>query len=199
MNPAVFMGLGPCAIAGVQYATCSTTSNNDQRRRLNLAYPQYGKYYGDVPRVAAEGNAGYNALLVSVQRRAARGVTLNANYTWSHCISDHPQPQQIIFGIYGTSGNIGWTNGDRRLDRGNCSQSSLDRRHLFNLSAVAATPGFTQPALKVLASNWRFSPILKILSGEAMTLTTSQDRALTGMNGQRVDQVLGNPYGDGTP
>src|SRR5437667_215581 len=139
MNPAVFMGLGACTIAGVQYATCSTTSNNDQRRRLNLAYPLYGKYYGDVPRIAAEGNATYNALLFSVQRRAARGVTLNANYTWSHCISDHPQPQQTAFG---TNGNVGWTNGDRRSDRGNCSQSSADRRHLFNLSAVAATPEF---------------------------------------------------------
>src|SRR5205814_4996039 len=39
MNPAVFMGLGACTIAGMQYATCSTISNNDQRRRLNLAYP----------------------------------------------------------------------------------------------------------------------------------------------------------------
>ena len=208
MNPAVFMGLGACTIAGVQYATCSTTSNNDQRRRLNLAYPLYGNYYGDVPRIAAEGNASYNALLVSVQRRAARGVTLNANYTWSHCISDHPQPQQTAFG---TNGNVGWTNGDRRSDRGNCSQSSADRRHLFNLSAVAATPGFANPALRVVASNWRFSPILKILAGEAMTIVTTLDRALTGMfipgvgsstgtvAGQRVNQVLGDPYGDGTP
>src|SRR5437867_5337415 len=208
MNPAVFMGLGACTIAGVQYATCSTTSNNDQRRRFNLAYPVYGKYYGDVPRIAAEGNAGYNALLVSVQRRAARGVTLNANYTWSHCISDHPQPQQTAFG---TNGNVGWTNGDRRADRGNCSQSSADRRHLFNLSAVASTPGFANPALRALGSNWRFSPILKILSGEAMTIVTTLDRALTGMfipgvgsstgtvAGQRVNQVLGDPYGDGTP
>jgi len=208
MNPAVFMGSAACTIAGVQYPTCSTTSNNDQRRRLNLAYPQYGKYYGDVPRIAAEGNASYNALLVSVQRRAARGVTLNANYTWSHCISDHPQPQQTAFG---TTGNVGWTNGDRRSDRGNCSQSSTDRRHLFNLSAVAATPGFANPALRVVASNWRFSPILKILAGEAMTMVTTLDRALTGMfipgvgsgtgtvAGQRVNQVLGDPYGDGTP
>src|SRR5437870_7308980 len=144
MNPAVFMGLGACTIAGAQYATCSTTSNNDQRRRLNLAYPIYGKYYGDVPRIAAEGNASYNALLVSVQRRAARGVTLNANYTWSHCISDHPQPQQTAFG---TNGNVGWTNGERRSDRGNL-QSILDRPSpSFQLIGSGGDTGLCQPSI----------------------------------------------------
>jgi len=69
-------------------------------------------------RAGPEGTASYNAMLLSVQRRAARGITLNGNYTWSHCISDHPQPEQTAFG---TRGNVGWTNGDRRLDRGNCT------------------------------------------------------------------------------
>jgi hypothetical protein len=209
LNPSIFLGLEPCALGGVQYATCSTTSNNDARRRLNMTYPGAGKLYGDVPRIAAEGNANYNALLVTVQRNA-RDVTLNANYTWSHCISDHPQPTQTAFG---TNGNIGWTNNDRHADHGNCSQSSLDRRHIFNLSAVAATPGFANPVSRALASNWRFSPIVKIFSGEAMTIVTSLDRSLTGdflqfpgtgiggtiLNAQRVNQVLANPYGDRTP
>jgi len=209
LNPSVFLGLEPCTLGGVQYATCSTTSNNDARRRLNQTYPGVGKLYGDVPRIAAEGNANYNALLVTVQRNG-RDVTLNANYTWSHCISDHPQPTQTAFG---TNANIGWTNNDRHADHGNCAQSSLDRRHLFNLSAVAATPGFANPVSRALASNWRFSPILKIFSGEAMTIVTSLDRSLTGdfiqwpgagvggggiLNAQRVNQVLANPYGDRT-
>src|SRR3989442_10686977 len=36
LNPSVFLGLEPCTLGGVQYATCSTTSNNDARRQLNL-------------------------------------------------------------------------------------------------------------------------------------------------------------------
>jgi hypothetical protein len=209
LNPSVFLGLGPCNLGGVQYATCSATSNNDARRRLNMTYPGVGQLYGDVPRIAAEGNANYSGLLVTVQRNA-RNVTLNANYTWSHCISDHPQPTQTAFG---TNANIGWTNNDRHADHGNCALSSLDRRHIFNLSAVAATPGFANPAARAAASNWRVSPILKIFSGEAMTAATSLDRQLTnqfmqwpglGVGGgiliaQRANQVLGNPYGDRTP
>ena len=215
LNPTVFLGFGPCNLSGVPYATCSATTNNDARRRLNLTYPGVGQLYGDLPRIAAEGNANYNGLLLTVQRNA-RNVTLNANYTLSHCISDHPQPTQNAFG---TNGNIGWTNNDRHADHGDCAVSSQDRRHIFNLSAVAATPVFTNPVLRPAASNWRFSPILKVFSGEAMTVMTSLDRALTnqflqwpGLNingaggitnsgnllGQRVNQVLGNPYGDGT-
>src|SRR5262249_7943808 len=44
-----------------------------------------------------------------------------------------------------------------------------------------------------------FSPILKIISGDFMSITTSQDRALSGIGSQRVNQLQANPYGDKTP
>src|SRR5262249_30566534 len=37
------------------------------------------------------------------------------------------------------------------------------------------------------------------LSGDYMTVTTSQDRVLNGLPLQRVNQLLANPYGDKTP
>jgi len=83
INAPVFLGLGPCTLAGVQYATCSTAANLDQRRRLSIENPAIGKYYGYVVKLDYGGTASYNGLLLSVQRRAARGVTVNANYTWS--------------------------------------------------------------------------------------------------------------------
>ena len=39
---------------------------------------------------------------------------------------------------------------------------------------------------------------MKILSGDFLSVTTSQDRALNGMASQRVNQLLGNPYGNKT-
>jgi hypothetical protein len=63
---------------------------------------------------------------------------------------------------------------------------------------VAQTPHFSNSALRVLGSGWSFSPIFKVLSGGYFSITTTQDRALNGRNPQRVSQILGNPYGDGT-
>jgi len=195
LNPSVFLGLGPCTLNGVQYSTCSTTANRDQRRQLALQYPQLGQNYGFVATVDSGGKASYNAMVLSVQRRAARGLIVNGNYTWSRCISDPFN--------YDTNGGFtggGWTSGDNRsFDRGNCpggTGGAADRRHLFNVSAVAETPQFSNRTLRILGSGWRLAPIFKILSGDFMSVGTSQDRALTAITGQRVNQVLTDPYGD---
>jgi outer membrane receptor protein involved in Fe transport len=191
-NPAVFLGLGPCTLNGVSYTTCSTTANTHQRRRFSIENPQTGQYIGHVYKVDTGGKANYNGLLLSVQSRAARGVTINGNYTWSHCISD-PWFREANIG----DDDGGYTNSDSRtFDRGNCYQSATDRRHVFNLSGVVETPQFADPMLRAVGSGWRLSPIFKALSGGYLTITTSTDRALTGVLPQRVNQTLPNPYGD---
>ena len=48
INPAVLPGTGSCAINGVNYSTCSTTSNTNQRRLLYLANPTLGAAYASV-------------------------------------------------------------------------------------------------------------------------------------------------------
>jgi hypothetical protein len=156
-----------------------------------LANPQQTGY-GYLNKVDTGGTSSYNGLLLSVQRRAARGVTVSANYTWSHCISDSTQEAATN----GTS-NQGWGDpNNRRYDRGNCTTSATDRRHLFNLSGVAETPQFSNRTLRVVGSGWRISPIFKVLSGGYLSLSTSSDIALNGMSAQHVSQILANPYGD---
>ena len=196
INPAVFLGLGPCTLNGVQYATCSTTANTDQRRRFSLENPG-AQGYGFVNHLDTGGTASYNGLLLSVQRRAASGITISGNYTWSHCISDTIPAEECNSAR--TRMTVGSNPDNRRFDRGNCWALAADRRHVFNLSAVAETPKFSNRALNVAASGWRFSPIFKVLSGGYLTITTNQDRALNGVANQRVNQILANPYGDKTP
>ena len=48
LNPAQFLGLGACSINGVNYATCSTTANTNQRRRLALQNPAQGQFFSTV-------------------------------------------------------------------------------------------------------------------------------------------------------
>jgi Carboxypeptidase regulatory-like domain/TonB dependent receptor len=195
INLPVFLGLGPCTINGVSYNPCSTTANADQRRRLNLAYgstPSVKDKYANIGKIYNGGTANYNGMLLSVQRQAARGVTISANYTWSHCISD-----LWTESLSDARRGQGLTDpNNRAYDRGNCSVTGDDRRHLFNVSSVLETPQFSNSSARMIASGWRIAPLVRILSGNFMTITTAQDRTLNGSGNQRVDQVLGNPYGD---
>src|SRR5437667_5144328 len=112
---------------------CSTTANTNQRRVLALENTQYGKYFGTVNRIDSGATGSYQGMVLSVQRRAARGVTITSNYTWSHCITDSVTTNT------GNSGNAdaGYPNPQNRsLDRGNCE---ADRRHIFSLSDRKST------------------------------------------------------------
>ena len=84
---------------------------------------------------------------------------------------------------------------DPSFDRGNCS---TNRRHLGNVTVGARTPEFEGAALRALASDWQVSGILTARSGQWLTVTSTQDRAGTGIANQRPDEVLGDVYGDRT-
>ena len=193
INPAVFLGLGPCTLQGVTYSTCSTTANTNQRRRLSLANPATGQYFGAIAKIDAGGTANYNGLLLSVERRASRGLTVSANYTWSHCISDPMSPVNLH-----APADYQMDPDSRHRDRGNCAIGAADRRQVFNTSAVVDTPQFSSPLFRGAASGWRISPILKIVTGDYMTVTDGQERALTGISAaiQRPDLILASPYGN---
>ena len=169
--------------------TCSTTGNTNQRRRLNLENSVEGSGLGLMSVREDGGTAQYHGLLFSVQRRAARGVNVGANYTWSHCVGDPPTANAT-----GVGGAGFLDTNSRASERGNCDS---DRRHIFNMTAVASTPQFANPTLRVLATGWRLSGIYKRSTGSHMTITTGVDRLLTGTAAnQRPNQILGNPFGD---
>ena len=189
VNPGVFLGLGPCTLAGEFYPTCTTQGNLNQRRELSLENAQASRLIGSIERHEAVGTQNYHALRLSTQRRSASGVSLSANYTRSYCVGNDPQ---VTFFTGGQSvqdpDNPDW-------DRGNCTYS---RRHIANATVGVETPQFTNRAMSVLASGWNVAGIVSARSGSWLTVTTARDIAATGITGQRVDQVLDNPYGDGT-
>src|SRR4030095_14286585 len=74
---------------------CSTTGNANARRRLTQQYPNIGgTTLSFLSQYQPGGTQTYDGLLLSVQRRAARGVTLGGNYTWSHCYGDDAKASQ---------------------------------------------------------------------------------------------------------
>src|SRR4029453_18065938 len=124
-NPGVFLGLGPCVIAGRAYPTCSTAANLNEGRELSLSNenPSSAALIGNLDLHTSIGTQDYRGLRLSFRRRAASGVALNGNYTVSRCYGDNttggfPQLAQ---------GPTNPVNPD--ADRGHCDQ---DRSHLGN-------------------------------------------------------------------
>ena len=201
LNPAVFIP-GQC-VAG-QYGltapgACSTTGNVNARRVFNIAgYPGLAtsgpSSYGYVDTFDDGGTSSYNGLLLAVNKRLSKGLSLNVNYTWSHCIGD--------LNIGDATGNAGAgyvQPGNRRLDRSNCQSNeiggtfSADRRQIFNSTVVYHTPTFGNAWETRLLGDWAVTGIYHAMSAYWLTASLSTDVALTGATVERPNQVLASP------
>src|SRR5436190_1571752 len=188
-NAGVFMGLGPCTLAGVSYPTCTTAANLNQRRLLSLENPQASRLIGSIERHEAIGTQTYHALRLSTQRRAAQGVSLSANYTRAYCVGNFAQT------TFFTGGQSLQDPNNPDWDLGNCS---LSRRHIANATVTVETPQFANRGLHILASGWNVAGVVGARSGAWLTVMTLRDIAANGILQQRVDQVMDNPYGNKT-
>jgi hypothetical protein len=191
LNPAQIV---PCP-GGAPISTCNTNANTNSRRLATLLNPNEGKYLQYVDTFNSGGTGSYNGLLLVTQKRLSKGVSLNANYTWSHCIADINQGSWV--GSVGGGLNIPT---DRRYDRGNCQtqtgtgvNQSLDRRHIVNITGVLEAPKFNGRVMRWLASDWKLSSSYRFLSGAFLTVTTNVDYALNGSAVERPNLLLPNP------
>jgi hypothetical protein len=178
----------------INYATCPspevpgvdcTTRNVQARRVLTRANPAAGVFFGNVGEWFPFGNQYYNGLLTSVQKRLSRGVSLNANWTWSRCIG--------YYQGFNTKPEETATNPTNPLyDRGDCD---ADRRNVVNVTSLMQTPSFSSisnRALRAVASNWQLSVIYRYISGAPIDIQTGVDQQLSGINHQRPDLVNAN-------
>ena len=190
-NPAKYLGLDPCVINGVSYPVCSTTANTNQRRVLSLENPREGQLIANLDVFDDINTSVYRGLKLSVERRAATGISLNGNYTWSYCYGIEMTPNQNQFGQGPTNPD------DPQMDQGNCA---FNRTHIANATLGYQLPQFTSRALRAVASDWRLSGILTASSGPWLNITTGRDNALNGQQStkQRVNQISDDVYGPRT-
>jgi hypothetical protein len=133
-------------------------------------------------------------MLLDLRKRASHGVTLSANYTWSHCLAS--DEDTLNGNLYDSLNTYIYVN-DR--DRGitNCTS---DRRHAVNLTGVAQMPKFANDKLRMLASGWQLAPIYRIQSGAPMSVIAGPGvdsaRNGTAAASQPADQINADAYGD---
>jgi hypothetical protein len=165
-NPAVF-------VAGASQA------NTDARRLLTRARPTSGgELIGSMIQTDDGGNASYNGLLLTLQRRLSKGFSVLANYTYSHCLNQAETGQDIS--------NFYQNPNDRRAEWGNCDS---DRRSMLNMSMVANSPKFSSKMMQMVAGNWHWSSIFTVASGQYMTIVAGTDRSFTGVGNDRPNVV----------
>ena len=192
-------------------SACSTVTNTQDRRALSFLNPAFENEIGRIGTRDNGGTQNYHGMLVSATYRTPRGINVNANYTFSHCIGDYLGRSN---GSFGTSVDQTFQDpNDRRRDRGNCE---MDQRQNFNLTGVAETPKFASRMLSLLGSGWRSSGIYRLntagslfnvnqatglrtvtlgaAAGSINSSAASVDRCLCDVSGQRPNQVLGNVY-----
>jgi hypothetical protein len=188
-HPSLFTGPDTCVLEGRTFTPCNQTANINERRELRLwaaannpAVLPDARVFANIDQVNSDSTANYHGLLLS-GRGSLQRVNLDANYTLSRCRTDRVAP--------------GIPNPNETFHRGRDRQYCVgDRRHVFNLSAVATAPEFSSRMWNAIASDWRFAAAYRASSGEPLTVITGQDIARNGLLNQTADLVSNDVYID---
>jgi hypothetical protein len=188
-HPDLFTGPNTCVLEGRTFTPCNGTNNINERRELRLWAAQNdpallndARLFTNIDEYRSDSTSNYHGMLTSFRGEVAN-VNLNANYTLSKCMSDRV--------------NVGVSNPNQTFHQGrDRARCGSDRRHLFNLTAVASAPQFEGAVMQALASNWRLAVMYRWSSGAPLSIAAGSDRALTGLGGQVVDQVSEDVYQD---
>jgi hypothetical protein len=188
-NPSVYIpgtwtGPGSCGALTISPGTgkaCSSTTNTTTRTRLALANPVQGAYYNVGMTIVDDGaNSSYNGLLTVIQHRMSDNFSFLANYTWSHCISNGDANGDVTGPSYENPLNP-------RMDRAYCG---FDVRHIFNTTFIASSHFNSLHGVKgALVNNWQIAPLIRILSGAVLNVTTGTDNSLNGIGLDRPNLV----------
>jgi hypothetical protein len=199
LNPPQNLGFGSCTLTTptgpVTYPVCTTQANENQRRTLSLANPTAAQNIGFITAYDDGGASSYHGLLLNTTYRVNSYTTLNANYTWSHCIGNYTVGTTVPNPAANEPNTFLGPGANRNLDRGNCF---TDRRQNFNLTATAQSPGYGKSWANLLTRDWQLSVIFTKRTGDPLNVLAGTDAALTGTSStQRPNQILGNVYGTG--
>lgn len=174
-----------CVPTGANLSGCYFGAYEPALSTVEPLLPRLNNNYSSLNENVTGGNSNYNSLQVSLVRQAARGVTMQVSYTYSHCLDDGS-------GSYGLElGALGQLNPyDPRYDYGDCS---FDLRHNLVANVIYQLPFHGNR----LVEGWQLSGIFTGQSGLPFSISDGFDQAGLFNNAQstRPDAIPGcNPY-----
>jgi hypothetical protein len=131
-------------------------------RRLVAGLPTFNNYLAQgIFFRSSTGEANYHALLVTVDKRVSHGLSLTANYTFSHSLDQ--------IGAIQNAANLMPNSFDLNAEYG---PSGFDFRHIFNGKWVYNLPfKSSNSLLKRVIEGWYNSGIFTAISGQPLTAT----------------------------
>jgi hypothetical protein len=134
-----------------------------------------------------DGWASYNAFTAGVRRRMARGLTFDANWTWSHAIDDASDPGPTFH-----EANLPQNVYDRSSER---ASSSFDHRQraVFSFVYQLAPPSAGQGWVRAALNGWQWSGNFTAQSGAPFTVNIASDQANIGAGPAQRPNVFADP------
>jgi hypothetical protein len=173
----------------------SHTAHADSSTVLNVPIPGPGDIASrrPIPQLSQvndirwDGWANYHALTWGVKRRLAKGLTFDANWTWSHSIDDASDPGPTL--------NEANLPQDVRNLAAEKASSSFDHRHRVAVSFVYQFPllGDSNRWMRTFLGRWQAGGNFTAQSGAPFTLNIASDQANIGSGPAQRPNVLGNP------
>ena len=127
--------------------------------------------FGRIEWMSSDVNSSYNSIVTSIQKRFIRGLTFQANYTYSKSIDDYSQSETNYAGETGANGQFG---PDRVLDR---ARSTFNIPHVFVANGVYELPlGHGKAHLNsggvvnAIVGGWQLGGILTLQQGLPFTV-----------------------------
>jgi len=171
----------------------SKTVHADSSTVLNVPVPGPGAIAArrPIPQLSQfntirwDGWATYHAATFSLKRRFARGLTYDANWTWSHSIDDASDP--------GATLNEANLPQDVRNLAGEKASSSFDHRHRLVLSFVYQIPSLGRRWMRAAFGQWQAGGSFTAQSGAPFTVNISSDQANIGSGPAQRPNISGDP------
>jgi hypothetical protein len=172
----------------------SRTVHADSSTVLNVPEPGPGDIssrrpipqLSQIPEIRWDGWATYHALAIGMKRRFSRGLTFEANWTWSHSIDDASDPGPTL-----NEANLPQNVHDRSMEK---ASSSFDHRHRAVISLVYQIPAPTNTRwVETLLGDWSTGSSFTAQSGAPFTVNISSDQANIGAGPAQRPNLTGDP------
>ena len=151
----LFFGCGP--------ATTATCPNPVPQ----VVNPNFGR----IEWMSSDVNSSYNSMVASIQKRFSKGLTFQANYTFSKSIDDYSQSETNYAGESGATGQYG---PDRVLER---ARSTFNVPHVFVANGIYELPigqgkAFLNSGgvVNAILGGWQLGGILTMQQGLPFTV-----------------------------